>query len=130
MLLFSTHFFELTKISNFLEGIRNIYFDYIIKNNNLILLYKIKSGICYNSFSNNILKKIGIPKLILDISNKKFKKIILNYLDKKFLLKNNLCFNKKHNIIFDIILRIDLDNLSSKDLFKKIKKLKYICNKK
>lgn len=130
MLLFSTHFFELTKISNLFKNVKNIYFDYIIKNNDLILLYKIKDGICYTSFGINILKKIGISESILSIYNKKFKEIILNHLDKKFLIKNNLCFNKKHNMIFDIILRINLNDLSVKKLFKKIKKLQFICSKK
>lgn len=130
MLLFSTHYFELTNINSYLNNIKNIYFDYIINNDNLILLYKIKDGVCYTSFSFNILKKIGIPKSILDISHKKFKEIILGYLDKKFLIKNNLCFNDKHNIIFDIILRINLNNLSVDKLFKKIKKLKYMCSEK
>ncbi len=129
MLLFSTHFFELTNISNSFCNVRNVYLDYIINGEDLILLYKIKKGVCYKSFSLNILKKVGIPKLVLKIFDKEFKKNILNFQDKKFLIQNNFCFNKKHNIIFDIILRINLNNLSIDKLIKKIKVLKNMCNK-
>ncbi len=129
MLLFSTHFFELTNIANILKNIRNIYFDYIIHNNNLVLLYKIKSGVCYRSFGFNILHKVGIPKSILDFSFIKFKKMISNYLDKNFLIENNFCFNKKHSIIFDIIININLNDLSLDKLLKKIKKLQFMCSK-
>ncbi len=127
MLLFSTHFFELTNISNFLCNVRNVYLDYLIKDNDLILLYKIKNGVCYKSFSLSILKKIGIPKLILKIFYKEFKKNVFNFQDKNFLVKNNFCFNKKHNIIFDIILRINFNNLSVDKLVKKIEVLKNMC---
>lgn len=129
MLLFSTHFFELTNISKLFNNVKNVYLDYIINDTNLVLLYKIKEGVCYKSFSLNILKKVGIPKLIFKIFNKEFKKNILNFKDKKFLIENNFCFNKKHNIIFDIILRINLNNLSIDKLIKKIKVLKNMCNK-
>ncbi len=129
MLLFSTHFFELTKIDKFFIGVKNIYFDYISSNNNLILLYKIKNGVCYKSLGFNILSKIGIPKSILDFSLLEFKKKIISCLNKKFLIENNFCFNKKHFIIFDIILNINFHNLSVNKLIKKIKKLQYLCNK-
>ncbi len=129
MLLFATHFYELTNINTILCRIKNVYFDYIIKDYNLILLYKIKNGVCYKSFNLDILKKIGFPKLIFNIFNKKYKDSIFSVQDKNFLVKNNFCFNKKHNIIFDIILHIDLDNLSVDKLIKKIKFLKCICSK-
>ncbi len=129
MLLFATHFYELTNMSNILCNIKNIYFDYIIKNNDLILLYKIKDGVCCKSFSLNIFKKIGFPKLILKIFSKKFKNNILGVHDKKFLIDNNLCFNKKHNTLFDIILNINWNSLSVDKLINKIKILKNMCNK-
>ncbi len=126
MILFSTHFIELTRMSSLLSGIKNVYCDFFEKKDKFILLYKIKEGICYKSYGINLASKIGILKPIIDMSILKFKELLLSDIDKKFLVNNDFCFNKNHDYIFDIISNIDLDKISKKKLLNKVKKIRSI----
>ncbi len=91
IILFSTHYLELTYMSAYIKKIKNIYLGYLKVNNNLILLYKIKCGVCCLSFSLDVAKKVGIPRIILKNSYIRF-----NRLSKKFL-----SFSKS---LFDVFL--------------------------
>lgn len=78
-------------MSAYIKKIKNIYLGYLKVNNNLILLYKIKCGVCCLSFSLDVAKKVGIPRIILKNSYIRF-----NRLSKKFL-----SFSKS---LFDVFL--------------------------
>ncbi len=120
IMLFSTHFIELSKLSNIFSIIKNVYFDFLNLNNEIIYLYKIRLGVCLRSFGIELSFKLGLPKFILDMFLDKFNNSI-NFLDLK---KKKLCFNKKHKIISKIISNIDTNNISIKKLFDNIKYLK------
>ncbi len=126
MILFSTHYIELTKMSDLFSCIKNVYCDYLEKDYDVILLYKIKRGVCYKSYGINMVYKIGFCKSIIDMSNSKFKDLVLNNLDKEFLIKNNFCFNIKHHSISDIMSNVNLKDSSKEFLFSLIKKIKDI----
>lgn len=131
MLLFATHYLELTKMEFiYKNSIKNVYFDYLVYKKKLFLLYKLKFGICYKSYGIELADKSGIPKCILLNSFKKLKQLSSHYLtffNPQQLLEYKFCFNKKHDFFFKLILDIDINKLFFNQLLKKIKILqKYI----
>lgn len=127
MLLFATHYLELTKMESLYNSIKNVYFDYLVHQKKLLLLYKLKFGICYKSYGIELADKSGIPKCILVSSFKKLKQLSMHYLtffNPKQLLEYKFCFNKKHDIFFKLILDIDINKLVFSQLLRKIRILK------
>lgn len=119
MTLFSTHFYELIKIGNFNKNIRCFYFDCIKKKNDVVFLYKLKSGYCNDSCGVYIAYKCKLPLSI--INNFVF---IFNRID-SFIFKDklNILYKKKYNDIYKIIKNLDL-NLSINDIIKNINLIK------
>ncbi len=118
MTLFSTHFLELTNMCKFVNGIKNVYLDFYKDKDNVILLYKVKDGICNNSYGINIASKVGFPKSVVKSSFNKLKELsFFNIFIKDY---------KKYIFLRDSILKLDLENISIFDLIKEIKNLKNI----
>ncbi len=127
--LFSTHYLELTKMKCFVLGIENVYFDYIYVNKKLILLYKLKKGVCNKSYGLNVAYKSGIPKSIIDIAFKKLKELNFMYKCFNYCLKNDdyLYLCNRYKILIDKINFIN-KNLSILELIDELKILKKFVN--
>ncbi len=125
--LFSTHYLELTKMEDIFDGIENIYLDFVDKKK-FVLLYKVVLGICNKNYSFNVAKKAGIPQKVLAISKKKINELI-SYKKMQKIYKNYKCCNKKHLLLINNILKLDIENLSVFNLIKKVKFLKNIVLK-
>ncbi|CEI58766.1 DNA mismatch repair protein MutS [Candidatus Portiera aleyrodidarum] len=68
--LFSTHFFTLTKIEKKFKQIKNIHFNAIENNNQLIYMYNINKGAINNSYSLTVAKLANVPKNVIEKSTK------------------------------------------------------------
>ncbi|QCI18956.1 DNA mismatch repair protein MutS [Buchnera aphidicola] len=75
MVLFSTHFIELTKLELFYKNIQNIYFSAVEYKGSVVFLYKSKNGISKDSYSISVASLSGIPDIV--IKNAKLKLIEL-----------------------------------------------------
>jgi DNA mismatch repair protein MutS len=64
--LFSTHYFELTKLAEQSEKIRNIHLDALLQNDTIIFLYQIKQGACDQSYGIDVAKLAGLPFKVID----------------------------------------------------------------
>lgn len=76
--LFSTHYHELTKISEQYLGIKNIHVSVIEKNDKVIFLHKIKKGKADRSYGIHVAELAGMPKEILENA-----RIILKNIEKE-----------------------------------------------
>ncbi len=127
MTLFSTHYLELTKMEKIFVGIKNVYFDFLYREKCLILLYKLKFGVCLNSYGFDVACKSGIPKSIVKSSLNKLKELNSNkYFNFKIDKFNNFCFNVVHKKLIDRIDKIKIINLSILKLIKELELLKKI----
>ncbi|QCI17238.1 DNA mismatch repair protein MutS [Buchnera aphidicola (Aphis helianthi)] len=75
MVLFSTHFIELTKLEILYKYIKNIYFNAIEYEDNIVFLYKVKNGVSKKSYGISVASLSGIPNIV--IKNAKLKLIEL-----------------------------------------------------
>ncbi|QFQ32592.1 DNA mismatch repair protein MutS [Buchnera aphidicola (Aphis fabae)] len=75
MILFSTHFVELTKLEVFYKYIQNIYFHAIEYEDNIVFLYKVKHGISQKSYGISVASLSGMPGIV--VKNAKLKLIEL-----------------------------------------------------
>lgn len=73
--LFSTHFFELTKLADEFTCIRNIHLEATVHNNKIVFLYRVQPGKIDNSYGLDVAKLAGLPAEVL-FSAKAFHKSI------------------------------------------------------
>ena len=63
--LFSTHYFELTALSNTCSHIRNIHVEANINHGRIVFLYRIKNGPASESYGLEVAALAGIPNAVL-----------------------------------------------------------------
>ena len=63
--LFSTHYHELTSITDTVEGIRNVHVAVKEDNNEVTFLYRIKDGSADRSYGINVARLAGLPEAVL-----------------------------------------------------------------
>ncbi len=116
--LFSTHFFELVKISNEFHKIKNICFPLIKVNNDLIFTYKAKNGSTTDSYGIEVASLAGISSSVVCFALRKQIELDLN---KKTLKKM-----KFFDDVLNILKSISPDDISPKKALSIIYNLKKI----
>lgn len=101
--LFSTHYFELTKLENKISTIKNISFEANFKNNSLIFNHKINSFPATKSYGIDVAALAGIPSYVLNDANSKLKSLELKI--------ENTNYQKE----IDSIRNLNMYDLSPKD---------------
>lgn len=101
--LFSTHYFELTKLENKISTIKNISFEANFKNNSLIFNHKINSFPATKSYGIDVAALAGIPSYVLNDANSKLKSLELK--------SENTNYQKE----IDSIRNLNMYDLSPKD---------------
>jgi len=64
--LFSTHYFELTNLSNIHHCISNIHFSAVEHQNHIVFLHAIKSGVANQSYGVQVARLAGLPKQVIE----------------------------------------------------------------
>lgn len=73
--LFSTHYFELTKIADSVENIYNLHLDAISQGEDIVFLYKVKEGPTSKSYGIQVAKIAGLPKKVIEIAFQTLEKL-------------------------------------------------------
>lgn len=73
--LFSTHYHELTDLSQELKGLRNVHVGAIEKNGEVVFLHKIMEGPADKSYGIHVAKLAGLPKELLKNAQKILSKL-------------------------------------------------------
>jgi len=69
--LFSTHYFELTELADLLPMIANMHMDVAHQKNDMLFLYKIKSGAITDSYGIEVAARAGFPDEVLSAAQEK-----------------------------------------------------------
>ncbi len=113
--LFSTHYFEISKLEESNNNIENIHLEieYDKEKESLLFNHKVKKGSTNNSYGIEVAKIAGIPNDIIHEAKNNL----------------NLIINKNDNLLInDIIDNIDCNNITPKealDLIYKMKEIKF-----
>lgn len=68
--MFSTHYHELTKMSEYLESIKNVHVSIDESSENIIFLHKVMEGAVDKSYGINVAKLANLPKEVIDEAGK------------------------------------------------------------
>lgn len=71
--MFSTHYHELTNMSDYIDGIKNVHVSIEEKDGNVLFLHKVMDGAVDRSYGINVAKLANLPKEVIDEANKLLK---------------------------------------------------------
>ncbi|MDR1245060.1 MAG: DNA mismatch repair protein MutS, partial [Endomicrobium sp.] len=126
--LFATHYFELTTLSETLKGVVNFSVDIKEWNGNVIFLHKIIEGSADKSYGIHVAKIAGLPHQVIERAYK-----ILNKLEADSVAKSKdnekqmefLCHSEPQEPQILVELRnVDINNLSPIDAFNLLRQWK------
>jgi len=131
--LFATHYFELTKLESTLSTLKNVHFNAVEHQDNIVFLYQLLSGAASKSHGLQVAKLAGLPKGII-----KNAKRVLEGLETKQAepepfqqqLQLDSTPSRKENKELDHLLKeIDPDDLTPREALSIIYKIKSMYNK-
>lgn len=76
--LFSTHYFELTKLTSHIPSVANVHLEATLFNNSIVFLYKVKSGSTNRSYGIEVAALAGIPDEVLTLAKHHLQQSELN----------------------------------------------------
>ncbi|MDR1940952.1 MAG: DNA mismatch repair protein MutS [Endomicrobium sp.] len=124
--LFATHYFELTQLSQTLSGVVNFSVDVKEWNGDVIFLHKIKEGSADKSYGIHVAKIAGIPHKVIERAYKILRKLETNRIEPlkhEDSSQQEFFYATEPQILVEL-KNIDLNGLSPIDAFNLIREWK------
>ena len=126
---FSTHYHEITKLSEKIKGVKNIHCDVVEENGGITFLYKMKDGSMNKSYGVNVAKLASIPNQIINRASE-----LLLSLEKESIISSSQVkeiakVEPEKNELVDDIKKIDPYNMSPLEALNFLIEMKKKVNK-
>ena len=115
--LFSTHYHELTTLSNSIECMKNVHVMVKENDEEVTFLYKVKDGAIDQSYGINVARLAGLPSSVIE----RAKGLQEELESKKQIVQQSFQFievekeDKSMNKVKEILLNTDTDELTPKE---------------
>lgn len=121
--LFSTHYFELTRLADEQPCIRNIHLRASLENNRIVFLYHVEPGAASRSYGLEVAALAGIPKDVLTLAQNHLQLAETMPLEKERVQLAEP--TPLYSPLQDELAKIDADNLTAREALDLIYRLKH-----
>lgn len=118
--LFSTHYFELTKLPEQITGINNIHAEVSDSDGNIVFLHKMKQGPASQSYGLHVASLAGIPQAVIDQAQAKLSQLETQTPSKPIVSQKK---TEKHHLE-EWLTTLDIDDLSPRQALELLFKVK------
>ncbi len=124
--LFSTHYHELTSLSDNLDNVKNVHVEVSEEDDKVIFLYKVKPGVAKRSYGINVAKLANLPEAVIDRAT-----VLLKELEsKKRVVQQSYQIiemekkNEEEIKVMQMLNSVDVDEMSAKEALSMLYDLK------
>ncbi len=124
---FSTHYHEITKLSEKISSVKNIHCDVKESDGKVTFLYKMRNGSMDRSYGVNVAKLAGLPNEIIERADELLVSLEQNSAIKESQVKNVVAEEKPKDMLQEEIKKLDPMTLSPLDALNYLIDLKKRC---
>jgi len=119
--LFSTHYFELTRLASQFSCIRNVHLRASLNQNRIVFLYHVEEGAASQSYGLEVAQLAGIPEDVLQLARQH-----LEHAEQSVPVEYIVAEREpKSSLIFQELANVDADNLTAREALDLIYRLKH-----
>ena len=128
--MFSTHYHELTKMSDYTEGIKNVHVTIKESDGEVSFLHKVKDGAVDRSYGINVAKLANLPEEVIDEANNMLLTFETSSVEKTHTMQMELDLDNPHNDeLREFIKRINPYEVTPIEAIKLLDDIKKLSNK-
>lgn len=126
--LFSTHYHELTTLSENLDNVKNVHVEVFEDDDKITFMYKVKDGVAKRSYGINVAKLANLPSSVIDRA-----KTLLKDLESKkrvvqqsYQIVEMVKSKDEESKVIDMLNSVDIDDMSAKEALNMLYDLKEV----
>lgn len=133
---FATHYFELTKLEDSYQTLKNVHLDAVKHNENLVFLHALKDGAADRSYGVEVAALAGMPNSVVERAKKYLQEFQpsdlseVKSVENEVETENQSINNSENSEIIKAVQNLNLDDFSPKDALNFLYELKKLSDNK